>query len=310
MTSKIFSIFMAFVLLVGFYTPVSASGTDWQDAKEASLNWLIANTAPGPTVGPVGGEWTVIALARAGRVDASSPQMRAYLRGLNRALRLDGGDLRRFTDFQRVALALTSLGFDPTDYQGRDLLAEYRTFVPFAQRNSANQTINADIFALITLDAGGFEGDRDAYIRSILDAQRTNGTWGLGTTTMPLDVDTTAMAIQALAPYYGDNAAVTAAVDRALGWLRGRTLSDPEGVAQMIVALAALAALGNDFADEAGEYVSLLMRSFDARSGAFRRAPGGPINMMTTEQAAYALVAYYRMINGMTALYDMRDLFE
>jgi len=328
----LFSIFMIFVLLFGLSLPASGAqqaNTNWQTAKEASLDWLYSNITPGPAVGSVGGEWSVIALARAGHVSADDPWVRAYIRDLNRTIREVNGltrqghnvnrppsagtfpsALRRWTDFQRVTLALTALGLDASDYLSQDLTAIFSTYTSISRRHSLNQTISADIFALIALNSNAYHGNREPFIQSILNAQRTNGTWGLGTTPTAMDVDTTAMAIQALAPYYGSNTDVTAAVDLALTWLRRQTFSNPEGTAQMIVALSAL---GPDFADEAESYVNILLRWFNPRTGGFGRggqnAANDPVNMMATEQAAYALVAFYRLVNDMTSLYDMSDAF-
>lgn len=322
---KLFSVFIVFVLLI---SPINLSAQNrnvsWEDAKNASLDWIAANIRPGPVVGSVGGEWAVIAMARAGRITADDPWARAYLRDLDRTIREVNGlinagnniqqppsagtfpsEMRRWTDFQRISLALSSLGLDASDYNGNDLTEIFRTFVPIARRHALNQSINADIFALIALDSNNFSGSREVFIRSILNNQRDNGSWGLGASPMSTDLDTTAMAIQALALYYDSNVNAAAAIDKALAWLQTQTFQDPESVSQMIVALTAL---GPDFAEEAEYYVNLLLRWFDPATGGFNRSgPRNPVNIMTTEQAAYALVAYYRFVNGMAPLYDMGD---
>jgi hypothetical protein len=120
------------------------------------------------------------------------------------------------------------------------------------------------------------------------------------------DIDITAMALQALAPYYNDgDPDVKEAVQLALRWLQRQSFPDPESTSQMIVALTALG-----LAEEAEYYVNRLLRWFDPAAGAFRRPnPTDPVNMMATEQAAYALVAYWRFVNDMTPLYDMSDAF-
>lgn len=43
------------------------------------------------------------------------------------------------------------------------------------------------------------------------------------------------------------------------------------------------------------------------KNGGFSHAQGGMINQMSTEQAMYALTAYYRNISGMNRLFDMSD---
>ena|GEM_PF-2978036 len=271
---------------------VSAAGLqkeDWETAMDASLDWLQENIQPSPVVGSVGGEWAVLALARAERVSVRDPWVRGWIRAVRRP---DNG-LRRWTDFQRVSLAVNALGLDATDFNGQDLTEPFQTFVPPAERHAMNQTINADIFALIAL------GECDYFLESLLYAQNSDGTWNLGNR---MNLDLTAMALQALAPFYvrGDER-VTDAVHLALAWLRSRTFPDPESTSQMIVALTALG-------EDASYYVDHLLHWFDPAEGAFRRPRlTDPVNMMATEQAAYALVAHWRFVNGMTALYDFSE---
>ena len=326
---RIFIFFLAVVMLISIVAPANGVQAqaqtpyaNWEYAMDRSLDWIRNAVAPHPLVGFVGGEWAVLAMARAGRVDVNDPWVLGWLADLERMLaevdRISAqghdiqrppsagtfpGGIRRWTDFQRVTLALSALGLDATDFNGRDLTAIYRTFVPVNERHALNMTINVDTFALIAMDTAPYDGDRREFIEWLLESQSPRGTWSLGS----FDLDVTAMAAQALAPYYHSDPDIRAAVDRALGWLRAQYFPDPESTAQMIVLFTAL---GPDFAEEAAYYVSWLLRWFDPASGGFRRpTPNDPVNHMATEQAAYALVAYWRFINGMTSLYDMSDMF-
>ena len=80
-----------------------------------------------------------------------------------------------------------------------------------------------------------------------------------------------------------------------------------ESAAQVVVALAAL---NRDAADDAllGDVVSSVLAYYDG-DGGFKHVKDGSDgnNQMSTEQAAYALVAYDRWKNGKTSLYDMTD---
>lgn len=329
---KTVSFLLVLVMSVGLVLParmVEASEIDWETAMDRSLEWIKSNVSPNPVVGSVGGEWAVLALTRANRVTADDPWIVAWLEDLEGILtqvdRLAVNNdiqnppstgtfpsaMRRWTDFQRVTIALTALGIDASDFNGRDLTEIYRTFVPGTQRHALNQTINVDTFALIALDTLSYDGDRDDFIQALLDAQRDDGTWSLNPNrpSSTFDLDVTAMALIALAPYYyrGDER-VTDAVERGLTWLRAQTFPDPESVAQMIVVLTAL---GPEFANEIETYVTQMLRWFDPATGGFRRpTPNDPVNLMATEQAAYGLVAYWRFVNDMNHLYDMSDAFE
>lgn len=329
--NKLYSTIVAIVLIV-FVFPVStawANTADWEAVKNRSLDWIYNTVTPNPLVGSVGGEWAILAMARAERITEDSPWVIAWLEDLERTLteidnileanpNIDISDpptvgtfpssMRRWTDFQRVTIALSSLGIDASNFNERDLTQIFSEFVSSTARHSLNQTINVDIFALIALDTMNYSGDRNGFLNNIINSQRIDGTWSLNPAlpSSPFDLDITAMALQALAPYYnqGDAAAIDA-VNRALRWLQTQTFYDPEGISQLIVALTAL---GEEYTDQAEYYVNQLLMWFDAGVGAFRRpTQTSPINLMATEQAAYALVAYWRFLNGKSALYDMGD---
>ena len=159
---------------------------------------------------------------------------------------------------------------------------------------------------------------RKKLIQVILDAQLNDGGWTLSGT--KADPDMTAMAIQALAPYYKTNETVKAAVDKALEALSALQRNDggfgswgtvnSESCAQVIVALTALGI--DPTADSRfvknGNTVLDALAGFYVTGGGFRHTAGGERNGMATEQGYYALAAYYRFLNGQTRLYDMSDV--
>ena len=161
---------------------------------------------------------------------------------------------------------------------------------------------------------------REALIQVILDAQLTDGGWALiGSTSDP---DMTGMAIQALAPYYDSNTNVKKAVDEAVAWLSVAQNEDGsfssvdganiESIAQVVVALATL---GID-ADKDTRFIKNGVSAFDAlcafyvEGGGFRHTADGTLDGMATEQGYYALVAYFRMLEGKTGLYNMTDVIN
>ena len=184
------------------------------------------------------------------------------------------------------------------------------------------QGINGPIFTLIALDSHNYPtmGDvtREKLIQVILDAQLTDGGWNLSGENA--DPDMTAMAIQALAPYYKTNETVKAAVDKALEALSALQRNDggfgswgtvnSESCAQVIVALTALGI--DPIADSRfvknGLTVLDALASFYVTGGGFRHTAGGDRDGMATEQGYYALAAYYRLLAQKTSLYDMSDV--
>jgi hypothetical protein len=299
----------------------------YAEALGSVLGYIGANR-PEPAFGD---EWAVLALARG---DATLPA--GYYEGYYSRIvaavaekvaatgvpgRLDGS---KSTENSRLILALSALGKDAKNVGGHDLAA------PFADMAwVTKQGLNGAIYALIALDAlpdtaSETQATRDGLIKYILDAALLGGGWNLEGSVA--DVDITAMTLQALAPYYlkaeeGDP--VIAVVNAALDWLKtkqddatggflgyNKTLSACS-TAQVVTALSAL---NIPLAQEeygwtkAGGWnpVTALLSHYNA-AGWFGEDSSSTYNGMATEQAAYALVAYDRFVNGKTRLYDMSD---
>ena len=246
------------------------------------------------------------------------------------------------TENARLIVALTALGIDASSFEHNghtyDLVSRLGNRHAAGNNNmwGVNQGINGPTWNLIALNARGWDtpyeisdrawvGDTtvsnpitlDERISWILNNERTPAGWSLSGGPDP---DITAMVIQAFAPYYGEHAGITAAINRALVWLEGSQTDtggwrswgtyNVQSTAQVIVALTML---GIDPQTDArfimpeGNPITSLLSFQDDATGGFRH--GGSINLMATEQAAYALVAYWRLVNDMTALYDMSDAF-
>lgn len=285
-----------------------------------------------PIVGSIGGEWLALALARSGRSVPAGyyDNVVQYVKAnVNANERLHNS---KSTDNSRVILALTAIGKDPTNVGGHNLLKGLDSM------NYINkQGINGPVFALIALDSHNYPtfGDvtRDVLIDRILSEQvKADGGWALGGADEEAsDVDVTAMTIQALAPYYKTKAKVKTAVDKGLTWLSEHQQEDggfaswgavnSESCAQVIVALAAL---GIDPLTDS-RFIKNGITALDALCGYYTQNDtlgkgfahvkqssggyvGGAYNQMATEQAYYALNAYYRFANSQNRLYDMTDV--
>ena len=285
-----------------------------------------------PIVGSIGGEWLALGLARSGRSVPAGyyDNVVQYVKAnVNANERLHNS---KSTDNSRVILALTAIGKDPTNVGGHNLLKGLDSM------NYINkQGINGPVFALIALDSHNYptfgEVTRDVLIDRILSEQvKADGGWALGGADEEAsDVDITAMTIQALAPYYKTNAKVKTAVDKGLTWLSEHQQEDggfaswgavnSESCAQVIVALAAL---GIDPLTDS-RFIKNGITALDALCGYYTQDDtlgkgfahvkqssggyvGGAYNQMATEQAYYALNAYYRFANSQNRLYDMTDV--
>ena len=270
-----------------------------------------------PTVNSTGGEWMVIGLARSGRTVPAGyyDNVVDYVKA-----KADANERlhqAKVTDNARVILALTAIGKDVTNVGGHNLLKGLDN-MDYVQ----TQGINGPIFTLIALDSHNYptSGDvtREKLIGVILAAQLADGGWDLSAD--KADPDMTAMAIQALAPYYKTNETVKAAVDKALEALSAMQRPDggfgswgtvnSEACAQVI---GALTALGIDPTADSrfvknGLTVLDALAGFYVTGGGFRHTANGELDGMATEQGYYALAAYYRFVNAQTRLYDMSDV--
>lgn len=279
-----------------------------------------------PSVGSIGGEWMVIGLARSG---LEVPGREEYIQGVENYLRENMDENQRLhkaksTNNSRIILALTALGMDARDVAGFDLIQGLSS-MDFVKK----QGNNGPIWALIALDSGNYpvpEGNvtRQGLIDEILSVQTSDGGWAISGE--EADSDMTGMALQALAPYYQENAAVQQAVDKAVDRLSRMQNEDggfgtfsgngkvatSESTAQVIVALAAL---GIDpdtdprFVKAGGSAVDALL-SYFVEGGGFRHIASGELDGMATEQGYYALTAYSRFLEGKTSLYNMTDVVD
>lgn len=294
--------------------------------QETGSSQAALASKAGLTAGTSGGEWVALGLARSGSIRDTLAEQ--YAQAAYQYVKKKGSSTMsdsKSTENSRMILALTSIGKDPSDVAGYDLLE------PLADLDYVkSQGINGPIFALIALDshnydipkavAGKTQTTREALIDAILAAQLSDGGWNVNGN--GADADMTAMAIQALAPYYSSNAKVKSAIDDALNRLSqmqeangGYTswgTANAESVAQVIVALTSL---GIDPASD-GRFIKNGYSTLDALAtfyndkGGFKHSQSDTTssNGLATEQAYYALASWYRLKAGKTSLYDMSDV--
>ncbi|MBE6658430.1 MAG: hypothetical protein E7604_08295 [Ruminococcaceae bacterium] len=302
-------------MLLSIITPLSAADPVTKAADRAAAYML--DTVPSPACAQVGGDWMMFGLARAG-VNIPTATKNAYLQNVKNLLIEKNGVLtkNKLTEYSRLALAVTALGYNARNMYGYDLLTPLTNLT-----NTTKQGVNGAIFALLAFDAGGYALNyasvtRQDFISYILNAQRKNGSWAL-TATGDADADITATAILALHPYRGQTA-VTNAINRGLAALSSMQTSDggyayrgdcsAECTAQVLCMMSALKIPVTDprFVKNGNTVLDHLL-SFALSDGSFSHIHGGKTDGIATEQAFYALTAYRRMQNGENTLYCMTD---
>lgn len=302
------------------------------DKVYADTKKYIQNNVPAPVVAYDRGEWAVLGLARAGvalpdeYIQAYYGKVVAYVKaniGSDGILRKpDDKNTPVITDNERIILALTAIGKDPANVGGKNLLTALQDRNIMQVTDTSDTDISGLVFGLLALNSGNYTQDSYWLVQAILTQQNEDGSWSASADIKPAsDVDMTAMALQALAPYYneGGDATVNTAVNKALQWLsakyKGTGYTSAESCAQVVVALSALQLNANSDSSFVktvdGAPTSVLgdlLRYYLGKGQGFKHAASGnTADQKATEQALYAMAAYERYCRRTKALYDMTD---
>lgn len=203
------------------------------------------------------------------------------------------------------------------------------------------QGLNGPIWALLALNchpeysfpenpSAKEQNSESALVNFLLQSELSGGGWTLMGSNA--DSDITGMTLQALAPYYHKSGYenVTAAIDRGLNKL-SEMQNDSGGYSTMGVEteescaqiITALCSLGIDPETDSrfikgGHWTIENLLSYHIDGSGFMHvkagagnnggAAAGTLDGMATEQGYYALVAYQRLKDGKTSLYDMSDV--
>ena len=328
---KFVSVFLCLIMIINLGCVAFAQSSYDIDYVVADTANYIYKTVNEPQVGSIGGEWAVLGLARSG-VEIPDEYYQTYYKNVEEYVKEHQGNLhdKKYTEYSRLIVALTSIGKNPADVAGYNLLTPLGDY-----EKTIWQGMNGPIWALIALDSGNYEmpknpdatvqATREMYIQRILDCQLPDGGWSLfgGTKAATSgdgisDPDITGMALQALAKYQ-DNEKVKSAIDTALNTMSQKQddkggfsswgTSNSESCVQVLVALCELGIPYNDnrFVKNGYTILDNLLTYYDKGNGFSHTADGSGVNLMSTEQAFYGLVAVKRQTNGKSSLYRMDD---
>ncbi len=248
---------------------------------EACFNWakmgndILLNDEFLNYVGMTDGDWFPINMGRYGyQENTFNLYLDAIEKDITQKYQSSSKlDRNKATEWHRIALAVTSMGGDPTNI-GKDVNGNPINLIADGTYNCVlskvdRQGINGPIWALISADSMNYEipsnvkYQREDLIVMILERQMSDGGFTLGGTAtrdLPSDPDITAMALQALAPYKDSTTKYTAhgGVQKTIGQVIEESLAqmskiqkedgdfsswgtvNVESTAQMLVALTAL----------------------------------------------------------------------
>lgn len=294
----------------------------------AQMNAVMAQLAadiPAPAFGTNAGEWTVLTLARGGYYTKDNSYFADYydriVATVNEkaaSINLNGAlDKTKSTENSRLILALSAIGKDATSVGDWNLIKPFEDF-NFIKK----QGINGPVYALLALDSHNYQTEnttiREQCIQYILDKKIADGGWAMSGNIA--DPDITAMTLQALAPYR-NQPAVAEAAEAAFAKLseiqgdNGGYTSwgsvNSESCAQVVVACASWGINPDTdarFVKNGKSVVDALLAHYLEDEAKFQHIIGDGANGMATDQGSYALVAYDRLVNGKTSLYDYSDV--
>lgn len=246
-------------------------------------------------------DWLIIALCRyRNHYDYSN-----YLKALD-SYTSGAGDIKA-VDQQRMALIYSAAKGDSD-------------FINAVLKDSIGQLgIMSYIYGLILLDSGDYtcEGlTRDDIKNKIISMRLSDGGWALSGSVS--DIDITAMALQALAPYKKETKTASA-IDRALTLLSGKQQDTGdykswgnrccESTAQVITALSALdinCQKDKRFIKKNKTLIDGLMQ-YRLSDGSFSHLIGGKSDNTASVQAMYSLIAVWRQKKEMASFYSFQS---
>ena len=289
-----------------------------EDALKKTASYEM-KTVEDPASDALGGEWTVMALARSGE-EVDENYFEKYRANVEKRVKEQEGVLseNRYTEYSRAVLALKSIGKDPTDIGGYDIekpLEDFDTVV--------SQGLNGAIYALLALNADDPDANKDGeleqkYLDYIVEKEKDDGGFSLDDNAENGDVDLTAMTLQCLEPYQDEND-VKEVIDKGVEFLADTQDDDggytaygaksSESISQTVIALSTYGVDCNEDSrfkkDGKGLYDRLM--EFSTGDGGFAHIPKGEADPLATDQAFCALAAYHRLQEKQNSLYNMTD---
>jgi len=320
-TRKLIPFVLIIAILVstlGISSLAAQSDVDTANAIAAKIaDWQTKNSPGDLNSTDINGDidWSAFANARAGFTGFPD-----YLQYINAAVSAHYGDLY-LSDLARIALAVGANGGDANSVGGHDLIAA------IAATDFSSQTYTASIsYALLALNSMdyGEQTAADALVQILLPAQRADGGFNYllkidpaNTYSNDSDVDTTAMVLQALAPYAGDTA-VDAVIAQATAFIKAGQMASggfgsvlwgesPDSTSMALTALCALGVdpLGTDYV-VGGKTILDAAAAYQNADGGI--GSGGTSNTISSFEMLYALNAYIRFAEDSASLFDFSDV--
>lgn len=275
---------------------ITLGGKSFNEVVTKVSNYAIKHNSA-DTVAASKQDWLVLSFKKLGIKDsenfASEEYNNQYYDGLRKLLKQKKGILDKFnqTEYARTSMALLAIGKNPTDVEGYNLVIKMDNY------NAVKaQGLNAEYYALHLNNWGKYKFKNEKkYLNDILKAQHKDGGFSYGAGKS--DIDMTAMAVQALAPYRDENKRAKPVIEKALKFLSKKQNGDGgydtcESVAQVIIMFSCLKEnplTAEGFQKKEKNLGDGLMVYY--KGDGFCHSKDNEINELATEQALRALAS-------------------
>ena len=334
---------------------VSQGIVNWKKLdNDSTLDGDLINNNYLLQAGSTPGDWYQIGMSRLGIEDDYAGYMAVIKENIKERYNEIGKlSSAKATEWHRISLSILASGGDPrnvgTDEEGNsiDLIAD-GTYDRGKTISLGRQGINGWIWGLISLDSMHYNvpensaNTREDIVMEILAKQLRDGGFALSGANS--DPDITAMALQALAPYYNNekiytytkkstNTEIATTVrkiaDEAISWLAYEQTKDGDfaswgvqNVESTVQVAVALCSLGIDIQKDErfiknGKSLMDGIMKYHMKDGGFIHSftydEDNPTslpnqsNTMASEQVLYGLAAIIRQMKDMRILYDFRS---
>lgn len=227
---------------------IQSSAQNLKDSFESKEKNILSDEKILPA-GSSASDWISMVLAFAGESDAYQDYLKRLEKYVEEQYETQGYlDAVKATEYHRISLTMLALGGNPADIsadnESINLIADGTW--NFYGGTPGEQGCNGLIYALLTLEAKNdylseeHTAFRDELINELLSYQDSEGGFALNAS-FGADIDMTAMAVQALAPYR-EQANVKKAIEKALLWISERIFetASSESISQTLLALCAM----------------------------------------------------------------------
>ena len=276
----------------------------WQVNTVESLQHGVENLSA-QRKSQLGDEPIIFALCRAGS-GVTVEERDSYLNSVWEAFSQRA--VLTHADYAKIIMTMTVLGQDPESFEGVNLLERLCAVTP--------ESADMAAWTLLALDSYQYPVNgpftREDLLNTVFAAQNPDGSFG--------DVTSTALAMQALAPYRSRSDA-GAAYENGRKWLNTQ-LTESAGfhdgfdensriLSQVILAVceAGLDPLNptHGFTCRGEDMVSHAME-FSMPSGFAKHETGREGDVESTWQVVLALESYNRLLHGRRRIFDLRDV--